>query len=300
MDPVERSQQRVDELRALLRDLRAARADVPSLSRPTGSVGALGTSTGTAADRLHRDELVPLSGSLSPTLQRAEQAIEDELSHALRAHDRLVLDGRAGGVGPHRSRRARGRVVGAAGHGSRWHPRARSARPSMLEQRHRRRPRRSADRVAPVRRRAPAEELVQHALMRTFVAWSTARERDPLAYARRTLANLRDRHAGASAAERSSPRWRSSRSSGVDSGADVRAERDRSDPRAGHLERAPTPHRRAAAPRRPVGTGGRRGPRRRRGNREVHCLPRPRGACVPRSRKDPPLSSPGRGDRHEQ
>ena len=28
-----------------------------------------------------------------------------------------------------------------------------------------------------------AEELVQQALMRTFVAWSTARERDPLAYA---------------------------------------------------------------------------------------------------------------------
>jgi DNA-directed RNA polymerase specialized sigma24 family protein len=36
-----------------------------------------------------------------------------------------------------------------------------------------------------------AEELVQQALMRTFVSWSTARERDPLAYTRRTLANLR-------------------------------------------------------------------------------------------------------------
>lgn len=36
-----------------------------------------------------------------------------------------------------------------------------------------------------------AEELVQQALVRTYVAWPTARERDPLAYARRTLANQR-------------------------------------------------------------------------------------------------------------
>ena len=36
-----------------------------------------------------------------------------------------------------------------------------------------------------------ADELVQHALVRTYLAWSRARERDPLAYARRTLANLR-------------------------------------------------------------------------------------------------------------
>jgi len=36
-----------------------------------------------------------------------------------------------------------------------------------------------------------AEELVQQALMRTYLAWSTARQRDPLAYTRRTLANLR-------------------------------------------------------------------------------------------------------------
>jgi RNA polymerase sigma-70 factor (sigma-E family) len=36
-----------------------------------------------------------------------------------------------------------------------------------------------------------AEELVQHALVRTYLAWGTARDRDPLAYARRTLANLR-------------------------------------------------------------------------------------------------------------
>ncbi|MGN8244798.1 SigE family RNA polymerase sigma factor [Cellulomonas soli] len=36
-----------------------------------------------------------------------------------------------------------------------------------------------------------AEELVQQALMRTYLAWGSAREGDPLAYARRTLANLR-------------------------------------------------------------------------------------------------------------
>lgn len=36
-----------------------------------------------------------------------------------------------------------------------------------------------------------ADELVQQALVRTYLAWPSARERDPLAYARRTLANLR-------------------------------------------------------------------------------------------------------------
>lgn len=36
-----------------------------------------------------------------------------------------------------------------------------------------------------------AEELVQQALVRTYVAWPRARARDPLAYARRTLANAR-------------------------------------------------------------------------------------------------------------
>ncbi|WP_082573753.1 SigE family RNA polymerase sigma factor [Cellulomonas sp. Root137] len=36
-----------------------------------------------------------------------------------------------------------------------------------------------------------AEELVQHALVRTYAAWSRARRDDPLAYARRTLVNLR-------------------------------------------------------------------------------------------------------------
>ncbi|MCV2395437.1 SigE family RNA polymerase sigma factor [Actinotalea sp. M2MS4P-6] len=36
-----------------------------------------------------------------------------------------------------------------------------------------------------------AEELVQQALVKTYVAWPRAREREPLAYARRVLANQR-------------------------------------------------------------------------------------------------------------
>ena len=36
-----------------------------------------------------------------------------------------------------------------------------------------------------------AEELVQHALVRTYASWSRARRDDPLAYTRRTLVNLR-------------------------------------------------------------------------------------------------------------
>ena len=36
-----------------------------------------------------------------------------------------------------------------------------------------------------------AEELVQTTLVRTYVAWPRARQGDPLAYARRTLSNLR-------------------------------------------------------------------------------------------------------------
>ena len=36
-----------------------------------------------------------------------------------------------------------------------------------------------------------AEELVQQALVRTYLAWPRARNQDPLAYARRTLANQR-------------------------------------------------------------------------------------------------------------
>jgi RNA polymerase sigma-70 factor (sigma-E family) len=36
-----------------------------------------------------------------------------------------------------------------------------------------------------------AEELVQQALVRTYLAWPRARDRDPLAYARRVLSNQR-------------------------------------------------------------------------------------------------------------
>ena len=36
-----------------------------------------------------------------------------------------------------------------------------------------------------------ADELVQQALVRTYLAWDRAREREPLAYARRVLANQR-------------------------------------------------------------------------------------------------------------
>ncbi|MEK8226595.1 SigE family RNA polymerase sigma factor [Oerskovia sp. M15] len=39
--------------------------------------------------------------------------------------------------------------------------------------------------------RHQAEELVQQTLMRTYLSWTAARRRDPLAYARKTLANLR-------------------------------------------------------------------------------------------------------------
>lgn len=39
-----------------------------------------------------------------------------------------------------------------------------------------------------------ADELVQQALTRTYLSWRKARERDPMAYARRTLANLRIDH----------------------------------------------------------------------------------------------------------
>ncbi|MBX9245030.1 SigE family RNA polymerase sigma factor [Actinotalea ferrariae] len=70
-----------------------------------------------------------------------------------------------------------------------------------------------------------ADELVQQALVRTYVAWPRARERDPLAYARRTLANLRIE---------TWRRWRREvlvpladvPEGGLGSGADQHAERD--------------------------------------------------------------------------
>lgn len=85
MGAVDTAQDRVDDLRALLASVRAARAGVPSLRRPTSAVGARGTWTGSAADRLHDDELSPLTDRLRFGLERAEQAVLDELGHAERA-----------------------------------------------------------------------------------------------------------------------------------------------------------------------------------------------------------------------
>jgi len=84
MDAVERAQDRVDAPPALLRDYRSAQADVPHLDRPTSAVGRAGSWTGTAATRLHHDELSPLATRLPRALSRAEQAIVDELAHAER------------------------------------------------------------------------------------------------------------------------------------------------------------------------------------------------------------------------
>ncbi|TQL02663.1 hypothetical protein [Cellulomonas sp. SLBN-39] len=85
MASVEAAERRVDELRALLSAVRAARADVPSLRRATSAVGAPGSWTGTAAHRLHHDELIPVGAQLDAGLERAEQAVLDDLQHAERA-----------------------------------------------------------------------------------------------------------------------------------------------------------------------------------------------------------------------
>lgn len=87
---VDAAQRRVDELQALLAQVRAARSRVPSLRRPTAAVGAPGTWTGTTAQRLHHDELVPLDDMLNRGLERAEQAVLDDLQHARRALDHAI------------------------------------------------------------------------------------------------------------------------------------------------------------------------------------------------------------------
>ena len=73
------------DLRALLQDFREARTRAPALTSPANAVGAPGTWTGAAADRLHRENLAPMSGSLPRDLDRAEDAILDEIAHAERA-----------------------------------------------------------------------------------------------------------------------------------------------------------------------------------------------------------------------
>ncbi|GEK23167.1 hypothetical protein [Cellulomonas xylanilytica] len=85
MDPVARAENRVADLRALLHDFREARNRAPALTSPADAVGARGTWTGTAADRLHRENLAPMSGSLPRDLDRAEDAILGEIAHAERA-----------------------------------------------------------------------------------------------------------------------------------------------------------------------------------------------------------------------
>ncbi|WP_456788357.1 hypothetical protein [Cellulomonas sp. P5_C5] len=88
VDPEARADERVAELRALLRDFRTARDGAPSLTVPAGAVGAPGTWTGIAADRLHRENLAPLSGTLPRDLDRVEDAILEEIAHAERAAHR--------------------------------------------------------------------------------------------------------------------------------------------------------------------------------------------------------------------
>lgn len=88
MTAVDSAERRVQELQGLLVAVRAARARVPSLRRATGAVGSPGSWTGTAAHRLHHDELAPLSGRLAHGLERAEDAVLEDLQHARRALSR--------------------------------------------------------------------------------------------------------------------------------------------------------------------------------------------------------------------
>jgi hypothetical protein len=92
VDPLARAEDRLADLRVLLRNFRAARARVPTLTAPAAGVGAPGTWTGTAADRLHRENLAPLSASLPRDLDRVEDAILDELAHAERSLRRAQDD----------------------------------------------------------------------------------------------------------------------------------------------------------------------------------------------------------------
>lgn len=88
MPAAEDAERHVAELRSLLAGVRSAQGRVPSLRRPTAAVGAAGSWTGTAAHRLHHDEMVPLGDGLDGALHRAEQAVLDELAHAERALSR--------------------------------------------------------------------------------------------------------------------------------------------------------------------------------------------------------------------
>lgn len=85
VDAVDRAQARVDDLRALLRDVQRAAGRVPALTRAAGAVGRPGSWTGAAASTLHRDELAPAATRLPKALDRVEQAVRDELTHAERS-----------------------------------------------------------------------------------------------------------------------------------------------------------------------------------------------------------------------
>ncbi|NAZ75277.1 membrane dipeptidase, partial [Kineococcus sp. T13] len=52
---------RAEALRRLLAQVRAATGGVPGLQRPAAAVGAAGSWTGRAAERLHAAELAPLA-----------------------------------------------------------------------------------------------------------------------------------------------------------------------------------------------------------------------------------------------
>lgn len=88
MTAVDAAEQRVQELQALLTSVRAARPRTPSLRRATGTVGSPSLWAGTAAHRLHHDELVPLTDRLAHGLDRAKQAVLDDPQQALRAMTR--------------------------------------------------------------------------------------------------------------------------------------------------------------------------------------------------------------------
>lgn len=101
MTAVDRAEKHVDELHALLGSVRAAISELPSLRRPAAAVGSPGAWTGTVPDRLHREELTPLTEHLRRGLERAEQAVLDELSHAQRGLDRAQdLERHAAGDAP--------------------------------------------------------------------------------------------------------------------------------------------------------------------------------------------------------
>ncbi|WP_432512458.1 hypothetical protein [Kineococcus sp. SYSU DK001] len=81
---VQTADARVQELTALLRQVRHARAEVPTLARPLRAIGQRGTWTGAAADRLRHDHLDPLDRRLRSGFDRLEAELQEDLQHAVR------------------------------------------------------------------------------------------------------------------------------------------------------------------------------------------------------------------------